>query len=281
MHCQPRWIKQKTKQKYPLWCDDPSQCLQRGLFPVNLLCPGDIQQEIDQWIGQALKQPMPEDGMEVIQTYFETRQRVNDRIRDLRSTIANYNLPFLALPAQTDKSVALSVFINMNTNSKPLSQYDIIVAEVESVMGRSLHDLEADLHQKHPNVSRYAPLSSLILTVSALLQGHLPNQRGAWDMDKRVMVERWQELETCLGRMASFLESEKIFDEDRLPTNAVLAPIAALFSLTPTSGDAMGKCELIMKKYLWTAFFTDRRAGERWLRGADGKCQEREAKERF
>ena len=49
--------------------------------------------------------------------------------------MANYNLPYLSLPSQTDKSVALNVFVNMNTNSKPLSTYDIIVAEVENVMG--------------------------------------------------------------------------------------------------------------------------------------------------
>ena len=42
----------------------------------------------------------------------------------------HYNLPFLGLPSSTTKDTALEVFINMNTNSKPLSQYDIIVAEI-------------------------------------------------------------------------------------------------------------------------------------------------------
>jgi hypothetical protein len=48
--------------------------------------------------------------MDKIQQYFELRQRVSDHIKDIRAIVANYNLPYLALPAHTDKSVALNVF---------------------------------------------------------------------------------------------------------------------------------------------------------------------------
>ena len=50
----------------------------------------------------------------------------------LRERIANYNLPYLALPSSTSEDVVLDVFVNMNTNGKPLSQYDIIAAQLES-----------------------------------------------------------------------------------------------------------------------------------------------------
>ena len=101
---------------------------------------------------------------EKLKAFFAFKKRVSDRIKDLRAIVANYNLPYLSLPPQTDKSVALNVFINMNTNSKPFSTYDIIVAEVESVMGKSLHDLEANLNDRHPEIARYSTLSELILT---------------------------------------------------------------------------------------------------------------------
>ena len=253
-----RYIKQATGERFPLWCDIPNKCLQRGLIPTHLLCPEDIQADIDDWLNKALPMPAPELGMDKIQQYFEFRQRVSDQIKDLRAIVANYNLPYLALPAHTDKSVALSVFINMNTNSKPLSTYDIIVAEVESVMGQSLHDLETKLHQRHPHIARYAPLSDLILTTSALLQGDLPNQKGAWNMDKKRMVEHWDTLERGLNRMAEFLNNEGIYDAQRLPTNAVLAVIASLYADIPDAGDKRGRDELLLKKYLWRAFFTDR-----------------------
>jgi hypothetical protein len=249
----------KNGERYPLWCDSPSQTLRRGLIPTNLLRPEDIQSEIDKWIQEALKPEKPEPGdSSGIEAYYQKKQKVSDYIRDLRSVIANYNLPYLSLPASTNKSVALDVFINMNTNSKPLSTYDIIVAEVESVLGKSLHDLESAMHKKTPEIADYAELSKLILNTAALLQNQFPNQKGAWDMDKREMVNHWQTIERGLQRMVRFMTSEGIYDESRLPTNAVLAVIAALYRNIPESGDKLGQDELLLRRYLWNSFFTDR-----------------------
>jgi hypothetical protein len=252
-----RYVK-KNGEKYPLWCDDPAECLRRGYIPTHMLKPEDMQKEIDDWLKSATATLEPESGREELKVFYDFQKRVSDRIKDLRSIVANYNLPYLSLPSQTDKSVALNVFINMNTNSQPLSTYDIIVAEVESVMGQSLHDLQSALDEEDPNIGRYSELSSMILTTSALLQNSLPNQRGAWDMDKRVMVEKWDVMKQGLRRMADFLKSEGIADEQRLPTNAVLAVIAALFSEIPEKGDKRGQDELLLKKYIWYSFFTDR-----------------------
>ena len=79
-------------------------------------------------------------------------------------------------------------------------------------------------------------------------------------MDKRIMVDKWGQMEQGLTRMARFLKSEGVYDEQRLPTNAVLAVIAALYADIPESGDKMGRDELLLKKYLWHAFFTNRYA---------------------
>lgn len=252
-----RYVK-KNGEKYPLWCDAPAQCLQRGFIPTHLLKPEDMQSEIDEWIKNATDELRPKDDIEKLEEFLEYKKKVSDKIKDLRAIVSNYNLPYLSLPSQTDKSVALNVFINMNTNSKPLSTFDIIVAEVESVMEQSLHDLQDALDEKDPNIARYSGLSDMILTTSALLQNALPNQRGAWDMDKQAMVEKWHIMERGLSRMAKFLRNEGIYDRQRLPTNAVLAVIAALYADIPESGDKRGQDELLLKKYLWNSFFSDR-----------------------
>lgn len=252
-----RYVK-KNGDKYPLWCDNPAQCLKRGFIPTHLLKPEDMQSEIEGWIETATAELRPKDDFEKLDQFHKHNKAISDKIKDLRAIVANYNLPYLSLPSQTDKSVALNVFINMNTNSKPLSIYDIIVAEVENVMGQSLHDLQDALDEKDPNVAKYSELSDMILTTSALLQNKLPNQRGAWEMDKRVMVDKWEIMEHGLSRMAEFLENEGICDRQRLPTNAVLAVIAALYAEIPESGDERGQDELLLKKYLWHSFFTDR-----------------------
>lgn len=58
--------------------------------------------------------------------------------------------------------------------------------------------------------------------------------------------------------MANFLDSEGIYDAQRLPTNAVLAVIASLYASIPDTGDKRGQDELLLKRYLWHSFFTDR-----------------------
>ena len=249
----------KNNKKYPLWCDDPEQCLRRGAIPTSLLKPEDIQNDIDRWIEKATKNIYPTTNEnKQLEAFFNFKKSVSDRIKDLRSTVSNYNLPYLSLPPQTDKSVALTVFINMNTNSKPLSTYDIIVAEIESLMGKSLHDLLASLDEKYPTIKDFSSLPTMILNTSALLQDTFPNQRGAWNMSKRIMVENWSILEHGLNKMSIFLRNEGIYDKQRLPTNAVLAVIAALYTFIPDAGDKRGKDELLLKKYLWFSFFTDR-----------------------
>ncbi len=248
----------KNGLRYPLWCDKPAEALKRGMIPTNLLKPEDISSEIEEWINRATEYKKPKEDIKEFEKFFDWKQKISDKIKELRSIVENYNLPFLSLPSNTPKDIALEVFINMNTNSKPLSQYDIIVAEVECVKGQSLHDMVAELNNKYPDVQKYDDITRLILNTSALLQDKLPNQRGAWDMDKEEMIANWKKMINGLSKMANFLQKEGVFDKQRLPTNAVLAVIGALYSFIPESGDKRGVDELLLKKYLWSSFFTDR-----------------------
>lgn len=261
IRCIPRWVN-KHQLRMPRWAEDPAQCFRRGLIPVSLLRPGDIATEIDSWLNDATKHLEPDDAaadaLAKYKTYTATREKIKTEITTLRERVTHFNLPYLSLPADTSKDVALQVFINMNTNSKPLSLYDIIVAEVESVAERSLHALEASLTEKCPTAGRYGNVSDLILSTSALLQEKLPNTRGMIEMDKKQLLDNWPKLERGLERMASFLDRQRVFDEARLPTNTALAVIAATYELIPDHGDFLAKAERLLRRYLWSAFFTDR-----------------------
>lgn len=261
IRCLPRWVN-KHRLRMPRWAEEPAQCFKRGLLPVSLLQPGDISTEIDLWLNDATKPLEPADtdpdALAKYKAYTATRDKIKAEITTLRERVTHFNLPYLSLPADTSKDVALQVFINMNTNSKPLSLYDIIVAEVESVAEKSLHALEASLTDKCPTAGRYGNVSDLILSTSALLQENLPNSRGMIEMDKKQLLANWPKLERGLERMASFLDSQRVFDEARLPTNAVLAVIAAAYELIPDHGDFLAKAEKLLRRYLWSAFFTDR-----------------------
>lgn len=261
IRCLPRWVN-KNGLRMPRWADAPDQCLFRGMLPVSLLRPEVLTNEIDQWVDTATLPLKPqrtdEDAFTKLEQFGEFKKSLANEIADLRVRVAQFNLPYLSLPANTSKDVALQVFINMNTNSKPLSLYDIIVAEVESVAEKSLHALEASLIDECQKASRYGSLSDLILSTSALLQDKLPNTRGMIDMDKKQLLDNWPKLERGLERMAALLEGQGVFDEQRLPTNAVLPVIAAAYELIPDHGDFLAKAEKLLKRYLWSTFFTDR-----------------------
>ena len=261
IRCIPRWVN-KNQLRMPRWADEPAKCLERGMIPVSLLRPGDMSKIIDTWLDDATKplKPLPtdENAFAKLEAFNETKKSINEEITTLRERVTHFNLPYLSLPSDTSKDVALQVFINMNTNSKPLSLYDIIVAEVENIAEQSLHALEASLIDKCPNARRYGNVSDLILSTSALLQEKLPNTRGMIEMDKKQLLANWPKLERGLERMASFLEGQRVFDETRLPTNAVLAVIAAAYELIPDNGDFLAKAEKLLRRYLWSAFFSDR-----------------------
>ncbi len=252
----------KNGKLMPLWADSPADSFYRGLIPMELFRHDDISSEIEKWVNEAIAPLKPTsvtpDFEQKLMQWMNFKAEVLSDIRDYRETITHFNLPFLALPTQTTKETALKVFINMNTNSKPLSQYDIIRAEIEGVKGVSLDDYQKKLHDQHPDIHHYFELPFLILATSALMQDKLPSQRGMWDMKKDTMVENWDKMTNGLSKMVVFMESQGVYDKSRLPTNAVLSVIAALYTVIPENLDARGKAEILLRKYLWSSFFTDR-----------------------
>ncbi|MFC1482584.1 DUF262 domain-containing protein, partial [Myxococcota bacterium] len=260
VYCVPRWS--SPEKRYPLWADDPRKCLAKGLVPIHLLRPEPIGAEIDNWIDEATRHLEPADGCENLkqeyQKFLSNQKHLKETLTRLREVVTHFNLPYLALPVQTRKDTALRVFINMNTNTKPLSTYDIIVAEVESARGESLHSLQAGLEEELPELGKLDDVSRLILTTAALLQNRTPSERGMIEMDKGVMVDRWTDLTRCMRLMLGFMEGERIFDKQRLPTNVVLPVVAALYDQIPDSGDERGQAEGLLRKYVWSSFFTGR-----------------------
>jgi hypothetical protein len=254
---EPRYVR-SNGNRYPLWADVPSDCLYRGLVPSRLFRPGDVGHEIKHWIEAATEHEKPGTDFAALETFLEFRQQVSDRINAVRAAVSRYNLPHLSLPSSTDKATALDVFINMNTNTKPLSAYDIIVAEVESATGVSLHDMQAALDAAHPEIARYRDLSELLLGTAALLQARKPDERGVQNIDAQRLVDDWQDICRGLSRMAIFLRGQGVFDAQRLPTKSVLPVLAALYAAVPANGDARGQAEQLLQRYLWRAFFTNR-----------------------
>lgn len=242
---QARW--RKNGQRYPVWADNPEQVFRRGYIPVRLLCPGDVSgDEIIDWCDAATK------GSSI------TGRDLERTVWDLRRTVETYNIPFLSLPVGTPKSVALDVFIKMNTSSVALSAFDIVVAQVEAATGQPLHDLVSELKACAPAVNEYADPSDLILSVAALRQDHAPTQASYQRLEVKDFVSEWSQIVEGIRWAIEFLESEAIFDSQRLPTGAVIPVLATLYDVVPSSLDTLGNARALLRKYLWRAFLTRR-----------------------
>lgn len=258
-----RWMHKNTLR--PVWANSPKGCLARGLVPVDLLCPGDQSARIADWIDSATVDMEPAedapDAFVLFKKLTAIRSELLSIITALRERVAHFNLPYLALPAGTDADVALQVFVNMNTNSKPLSIFDLTVAKVEEEAGASLHAMQEQLEEAHPEVTAYGDISATLLLIGALLQDKNPNQSGIGSMDKARLVADWPHIERTMIRTASFLGRQHIYDGARLPSNVVVPVIAACMNSIPEHGDALGRGERLLRAYMWSAFFTNRYEG--------------------
>ncbi|MGH6898249.1 MAG: GmrSD restriction endonuclease domain-containing protein [Geminicoccaceae bacterium] len=242
-----RWRKDADTERRPFWANYPKEQWLRRMIPLDLCAPGDdALARYREWAREAIQ-----DGDE--------RELVSEEAWKIRQILATFNLPFLSLPVATKKETALDVFIKMNTSAAPLSTYDIVVAQVEAGMGKSLHDLVAETKDICPAIAEYYPPDELTLAASALLQGRSPTNTSYMSREFGAqIIGNWQRYDKGVVRAAAFLEEERIFDAGRLPTDVVVPMLVALWADAPDGLDAEGRARSILRRYLWRAFFTKR-----------------------
>ncbi|MDQ2922315.1 MAG: hypothetical protein M3R52_12000 [Acidobacteriota bacterium] len=218
------------------------------MIPVHLLRPdAEAEAALADWSERASSGDLS--------VVLEITRAVNR----LRALFAKFNIPFLSLPITTPKDTALNVFIQMNTSATPLSAYDIVVAQVEAGTEISLHDLVADLKSNAQQVEAYVKPSDLMLSVSALLQLKAPTRSSFLSKGfSDGLVKSWEITKAGIKKAIQFLEQERIFDGKRLPTDVIVAPLAALWGISPRGLDAEGEARILLRKYLWRACFTER-----------------------
>ena len=242
-----RYLRRRDNQRMPLWADNPKGQWERRAIPLNLFAPGnEAQQEYNNWSKEAIED-------------LEERIQINEIVFEVRNQISSFNLPFLFLPIQTKRDIALDVFIRTNTSATPLSAYDIVVAQVEAGAGESLHDLVAETKEVCPAIVRYYEPESLILAACALLQRRVPSNATYLTKDfGNRLVENWGKYLRGVERSVVFLEDERIMDERRLPTDVVVPVLVALWAEAPEGLYPEGDARATLKKYLWRTFFTNR-----------------------
>ncbi len=146
----------------------------------------------------------------------------------------------------------------MNRTAVPLSAFDIIVAQVEEATGESLHSLVTGLQARVPLIDLYSSAPELVLSIAAFREDLPPTQASFQKLDLERLVEGWDEIIKCADFALKFLDEERIFDAERLPTIAVLYTLAAVQDCVPKILDASGNAKSLLRKYVWRAFATRR-----------------------
>lgn len=240
---QTRW--KKDNEKFPLWVDQPKNCWEKGLVPFKLLNPDD-ETIYKKWADTASEGDLA------------LAREIEDVIAPVRNNVAFFNLPFLYLPSDTPKEVAIDVFVKLNTTLVRLTPFDIIVAQLEAATGQSLHDLVSTLDSSVPEIAYYVEPSNFVLAVEALLQDKAPNQKGYFSLDLEKLTTDWPKIVSGTKELTQFLKEERVFDKDRLPIESVLPSLAALWAVAPNRPDERGNTRILLRKYLWRSFFTER-----------------------
>lgn len=242
-----RWKKEGDQEVRPFWANNAKELWKRQMVPLDLFVPDvEATRRFKVWAKEAIAGE-------------DERDDLSEQVSAIRQKIATFNLPFMSLPVATKPETALDVFVKMNTSAAALSIYDIVVAQVEAGLGKSLHDLVAEIRRTCPAVDEYYPPQELCLYASALLQQRAPTNANYISKDfGKQMVADWESLLKGIKRTVTFLEEERIFDAKRLPTDVVIPVLTALWAAAPDALDGAGRARTILRKYLWRAFFSGR-----------------------
>ena len=170
-----RW--KRDEKLYPLWVDIPERVYEREYFPLRLLRPGEIREETHNWCD------------EVAENDHQKSREIDDQISKLREKALAFNMPYLALPSDTPQDIALDVFIKMNTSSVKLTAFDIIVAQLESKTGQSLHQLVQNLITQVPDVEAYEIPQNLIMRSAAMREDRPPTQASFHRLDLQKLAD--------------------------------------------------------------------------------------------
>jgi hypothetical protein len=242
-----RWDRKGVMQ--PVWADDPVEALRdRGLIPVTILCPGSAGEE----------------ALNVWETTVEAAglltKQVMKRVEALRQRIAKYEVPFLSLSAATGRDTALNVFIRMNTSASPLSDFDIVVAQLESATGDSLHDMVEELTGAVPLARGYGNIEDTVLSVAALLMGRPPLKKTYLEKSYgEAFKSVWPRLMHGFRHGVAFLQAEALFNDRSLPSDVAVYLTCALWADVPEHAfDAGGNARALIRKALWRSCYTDR-----------------------
>ena len=239
----------------PFWANSLLKAFDRGLVPLSALCPGTEGESLQKEWENTIRDALLADGR------YDEYESAKDRVTSLRQRVANYNIPYLSLGAETGPFTAIRVFTNMNTSFTKLSDFDIVVAQLEGEAQSSLHDMVEGLVEKSPALrSAFGRTEDYVLSIAALRAGMPPLKQTYLSKPFIESLEGvWNGVEAGVSRAMPFLADEGILNAKSLPSELVVYLTSALFAEAEgMKTDKLGNLRNTIRKTIWRAIFTPR-----------------------
>ncbi len=215
--------------------------------PLRILAPGEAGSDL----ARAWRKQATEDEGSIVMLV--------ELLSDLRNKFRTAILPYLSLPQNTSRDDAIEIFVDTNRSSVKLTPYDLAVARMERKVEESLRDKVNDLINEVPAIKALdSQVGDLILKVQCLLENRRPTYGNYENLDYPQLTKDWGKIREGVKWTTEILASLGICHEKRLPTAVPLRVLPALHRHIPRSGAKRAQALRLIKKYLWSAFLTNR-----------------------
>ena len=223
---------------------DPALEFSKRWVPLKILAPGEEGSKLAMRWRKQVKDD--EESVELL-------------IERLRTKFNTAILPYLSLPQETSPDEAIDIFVETNRSSVNLSPYDIAVAQMESEVSESLQEKVDDLICGVPEIEALdSQVGDLILKVQCLLENKRPTYGNYSELDFTELARDWGQISEGVKWTTDLLGYLQIWNEQQLPTAVPLRVLPALHRHIPQSGAKHAQAIRLVKRYLWSAFLTDR-----------------------
>lgn len=230
----------------PNWIKSPAECFNRKLIPVKILIPNLDGEELrNNWIFDACKDN-------------EVASKLRKWIGELCRRVRRYNIPYLNLPNNINRSTAIDVFIKMNTQGTRLSELDVATALVEDYNDKSLPDMIKKLKKDVPAIEYYGNVRKIAFDVGALLSNKTPTRKTYTDLDFISDLDNdWEAVVRGIKKGTEFLQSEMILNKYIMPTGVIVYLTSALWAKVK-SAQQEGHARNVIRKTIWRSCFSER-----------------------
>ena len=204
-------------------------------------------------------------------------RRMENAIRRLREQLLlERKLQYCALPAETDPTVAIDIFVETNKSSLTIKRFDIVVAIAQEVHEEDLRMRISDFHSESTETMHYfshdeekaiSEIGEWLLKVACLKAKLAPKEQhyqealhNLFNDEERSGNKRLGKLQKNLDAALAVAAKNGGATRETLPALPPVYVIAALQDdlQAITKAARRGTANKLISAYLWRAFLTDR-----------------------